>query len=84
MQRCDLQCVAGRWLPTASRSSELSAADLSSRWQLEPFIHENATRWAHALGDAGVDVVMTERVGSHGGAFWQEELPLMAAWAFRP
>lgn len=51
---------------------------------LEPFFHENATRWARALSDAGVDVVMTERIGSHGGAFWQEEFPLMAAWAFRP
>ena len=38
----------------------------------EPFFHENATRWATALRDAGVDVVMTERVGSHGDAFWQE------------
>jgi len=26
--------------------------------------------------------VMTERVGSHGDRFWQEELPLMVAWAF--
>jgi hypothetical protein len=25
---------------------------------------------------------MTERVGSHGGAFWREEFPLMVAWAF--
>jgi hypothetical protein len=25
---------------------------------------------------------MTERVGSHGDAFWREELPLMMAWAF--
>jgi enterochelin esterase-like enzyme len=49
---------------------------------LEPFFHQNATRWAEALGDAGADVVMTERVGSHGGAFWREEFPLMAAWAF--
>ena len=36
---------------------------------LEPFFHENATRWADALRDAGADVVMTERVGSHGDAF---------------
>jgi enterochelin esterase-like enzyme len=50
---------------------------------LEPFFHENATRWATALRDAGADVVMTERVGSHGDAFWREEFPLMAAWAFR-
>jgi len=28
------------------------------------------------------DVVMNERAGSHGGAFWREELPLMVAWAF--
>ncbi len=49
---------------------------------LEPFFHENATLWANALRDAGADVVMTERDGSHGGAFWRAELPLMVAWAF--
>ena len=49
---------------------------------LEPFFRENATRWAVALRDAGADVVMTERVGSHGDAFWREESPLMVAWAF--
>lgn len=49
---------------------------------LEPFFLENATRWATALRDADADVVITERVGSHGDAFWQEELPLMVAWAF--
>jgi enterochelin esterase-like enzyme len=49
---------------------------------LEPFFLENATRWAVALREAGADVVMTERVGSHGDAFWSEELPLMVAWAF--
>src|ERR1700728_3351235 len=38
----------------------------------EPFFRENATRWATALRDAGAEVVMTERVGSHGGAFWRE------------
>jgi enterochelin esterase-like enzyme len=48
----------------------------------EPFFHENASRWAQALGDAGADVMMTERVGSHGDAFWRQELPLMVAWAF--
>ena len=42
---------------------------------LEPFFHENATRWADALRDAGADVVMTERVGSHGGAFWRARAP---------
>jgi len=49
---------------------------------LEPFFLENATRWAAALREAGADVVMRERVGSHGGAFWREEFPLMVAWAF--
>lgn len=48
----------------------------------EPFFHENAARWADALRDAGADVVMTERAGSHGGQFWRDELPLMVAWAF--
>ena len=37
---------------------------------------------AIALRDAGADVVMTERVGSHGDAFWSAEFPLMVAWAF--
>jgi pimeloyl-ACP methyl ester carboxylesterase len=49
---------------------------------LEPFFLENATRWAVALRDAGADVVMSERVASHGDAFWGEEFPLMVAWAF--
>jgi enterochelin esterase-like enzyme len=48
----------------------------------EPFFLQNATRWATALRDAGADVVMTERVGSHGGAFWKGEFLLMVAWAF--
>jgi hypothetical protein len=48
----------------------------------EPFFLENATRWATALGDAGADVVMNERAGTHGDPFWREEFPLMAAWAF--
>jgi pimeloyl-ACP methyl ester carboxylesterase len=49
---------------------------------LEPFFHENATRWARALRDGGADVVLTERAGSHGDAFWRDEFPLMVAWAF--
>ena len=48
----------------------------------EPFFLENAKRWADALRAAGADVVMNERAGSHGGAFWREEFPLMVAWAF--
>ena len=50
---------------------------------LEPFFLKSATRWASVLREAGADVVMPERVGSHGDVFWQEEFPLMVAWAFR-
>jgi enterochelin esterase-like enzyme len=49
----------------------------------EPFFLENARTWAEALRRARADVVMHERDGSHGDAFWQEEFPLMVAWAFR-
>jgi enterochelin esterase-like enzyme len=48
----------------------------------EPFFLANAARWAGALQDAGADVVLRERAGSHGGMFWQREFPLMVAWAF--
>jgi enterochelin esterase-like enzyme len=48
----------------------------------EPFFLGNARKWADALRYAGGDVVMNERAGSHGGAFWREEFPLMVAWAF--
>ena len=49
---------------------------------LEPFFLDNAIRWAVALRDAGADVVMAERVASHGDALWRAEFPLMLAWAF--
>jgi enterochelin esterase-like enzyme len=48
----------------------------------EPWFLENAARWADALRAADIDVVLEERDGEHGGAFWIEELPLMVAWAF--
>jgi enterochelin esterase-like enzyme len=50
----------------------------------EPFFRDNATRWADALREVDADVVMAERTGSHGDAFWKQELPLMVAWAFGP
>jgi len=49
---------------------------------LEPFFLDNATRWAVALRDAGADVVLSERVVSHGATLWQGEFPLMVGWAF--
>jgi hypothetical protein len=74
--------VAGRRLPTACRDAELASRAYLVAGMQEPFFLENATPWADALRDAGADVVMTERVGSHGDAFWREEFPLMVAWAF--
>jgi len=71
----------GGYRPPGVMPSSLPRAYLVAG-TLEPFFHENATRWAVALRDAGADVVMTERVASHGDAFWREELPLMVAWAF--
>jgi predicted esterase len=48
----------------------------------EPFFRDNATQWAVALREAGGDVVMSERLASHGAARWRGEFPLMVAWAF--
>jgi len=69
--------------PPAVMSGPLPRAYLVAGRQ-EPFFLENATRWAHALRDAGAEVTMIERNGTHGGDFWRQELPLMAAWAFEP
>ena len=71
----------GGYRPPAVMPSSLPRVYLVAG-TLEPFFLENATRWADALRAAGADVVMTERAGSHGDAFWREELPLMVAWAF--
>jgi enterochelin esterase-like enzyme len=67
--------------PPAAMPSPLPRVYLVAGTQ-EPFFRDNAVRWAEALRDAGADTVMTEREGTHGGAFWRAELPLMAAWAF--
>jgi enterochelin esterase-like enzyme len=67
--------------PPAVMPDSLPRAYLVAGTQ-EPFFLTNATRWADALRDAGTEVVLTERVGSHGDAFWREEFPLMVAWAF--
>jgi len=71
----------GGYKPPAVMSSPLPRVYLVAGTQ-EPFFLENATRWADVLRDAGADVVMMERAGTHGGAFWQEEFPLMVTWAF--
>ena len=71
----------GGYRPPAVMPDSLPRAYLVAG-TLEPFFLKNATRWADALRGAGADVVMTERVGSHGNAFWRDELPRMVAWAF--
>jgi enterochelin esterase-like enzyme len=71
----------GGYRPPAVMPTSLPRAYLVAG-TLEPFFLNNAARWAVALREAGADVVMTERAGSHGGAFWKEEFPLMVAWAF--
>jgi enterochelin esterase-like enzyme len=70
----------GGYKPPAVLPSPLPRTYLVAGTQ-EPFFLENARRWANALRAAGADVVMNERAGSHGGAFWREEFPLMVAWA---
>ncbi|MCD2193092.1 esterase family protein [Actinomycetospora endophytica] len=67
--------------PPAAMPGPLPRAYLVAGTQ-EPFFLDNATRWADALRGAGADVVMTERVGSHGDGFWRQEFPLMVTWAF--
>jgi enterochelin esterase-like enzyme len=73
----------GGYRPPAAMAGPLPRAYLVAGAQ-EPFFRDNAARWAAALRDAGAEVVMTERAGTHGGAFWREEFPLMVAWAFGP
>ena len=71
----------GGYKPPGAMPSPLPRTYLVAGTQ-EPFFLENAMRWTVALRQAGADVVMHARAGSHGGAFWREELPLMVAWAF--
>jgi enterochelin esterase-like enzyme len=71
----------GGYKPPGVMPSRLPRTYLVAGTQ-EPFFLENARRWADTLRDAGSDVVMNERDGSHGGAFWREEFPLMLGWAF--
>jgi predicted esterase len=71
----------GGYKPSGEMPSSLPRVYLFAG-TLEPFFLENATRWAVALRDAGADVVMSERVVSHGAKGWRAEFPLMVAWAF--
>ena len=72
--------------PLPDRVTELAGRSLPRAYLVggaqEQWFLDHAIRWADALRDAGADVVMMERQGQHGGAFWRDEFPLMVAWAF--
>jgi methyltransferase (TIGR00027 family) len=72
----------GGYRPPAVMPNTLPRAYLVAGTR-EPFFLKNATRWADALRTAGGDVVVNERVGSHGDTLWSQEFPLMVEWAFR-
>ncbi len=78
-----LLCVSpgAGYQPPAVMPSKLPRAYLVAGTQ-EPFFAENAARWAHALRDAGTDVVLAERRGRHCDVFWRADFPSMVAWAF--
>jgi enterochelin esterase-like enzyme len=65
--------------PPAAMPERLPRAYLVAGTE-EPFFLANAERWADELRDAGAEVVMAERPGSHGDPFWREELASMVAW----
>lgn len=71
----------GGYQPTGEMPSSIPRTYLVGGTE-EQFFLDNAVRWEVALREAGADVVLTERAGAHGGAFWGEEFPLMVAWAF--
>lgn len=71
----------GGFTPTGELPSSLPRTYLVGGKQEQWFL-DNAIRWADALREAGADVVVMERDGEHGGAFWREEFPLMISWAF--
>jgi len=71
----------GGYKPTVAMSGPLPRVYLVAGTS-EPFFLHNATRWATALRRAGADVVLRERMASHGDALWRGEFPLMVAWAF--
>jgi enterochelin esterase-like enzyme len=66
--------------PTAIESTRAPRTYLVAVTQ-EPFILDNATRWADSLRAAGGDVVMHERA-PHDPELWRAEFPLMVTWAF--
>lgn len=72
----------GGYRPPSDMPAELPRIYLVAGTR-EPFFLDNAFRWAAALEGAGAVVRFSRRDGSHGGAFWRTEFPLMVSWAFR-
>ncbi|HEY1709895.1 MAG TPA: alpha/beta hydrolase-fold protein [Rhizomicrobium sp.] len=71
----------GGFRPTATLPATLPRAYLVAGSE-EQFFLDNATRWVEAFRAANADAILKERPGSHGGAFWYDEFPLMTRWAF--
>jgi hypothetical protein len=79
--------VFGIQMPTVRFSASRLAAVTSRLALCRALFRVHTSSLEHrkgvdALRGAGADVVMNERAGSHGGAFWREVFPLMVAWAF--
>jgi hypothetical protein len=70
------------YVPPALPEAEDVRQWIASRFGVALAAERTAVYGASAGGDAGADVVMKERAGSHGGAFWRKEFPLMVAWVF--
>jgi len=77
-------CASPAALQAAWHYAESASAHIPCRWHTGAVLPRERKEVADALrdADADADVVMNERAGSHGGAFWREEFPLMVAWAF--
>jgi enterochelin esterase-like enzyme len=71
----------GGYTPPGDMSKSLPRVCLFAG-TLEPFFHENATRWAEALREVRADVVLSELAVSHGAQEWRSSFPSMVAWAF--
>jgi pimeloyl-ACP methyl ester carboxylesterase len=70
----------GGYKPTGVMPSRIPRVYLVACWSRFSAPTRTGGRWR--LRDAGADVVISERVASHGEALWRKEFPLMVAWAF--
>ena len=62
----------GGYRPSALMPNPLPRFYLIGGKQEQWFL-DHAIRWADALRAVGADIVIMERDGTHGGAFWGEE-----------